>query len=169
MAVSNDNTSSSIVINVRQTSVYANVTLYLATDICLPSVPRIGETVTITGAFAGKVENVNYGTFYKSEYREKLHPSYLTTQELPNFNRYMVLLDLVKSCDSFPITSDEMKHSQLDWCHKILASRKERPIDWSRSRLDREGPDYELITLQDVPNYEYFDADAFDETFPEVF
>lgn len=153
----------------RQTTVYANVTLYLTTDICLPSIPRIGETVSVTGAFGGRVENVNYGTFFKSEYREKLHPGYLTTQELPNFNRYTVLLDLVKSCENFPITSDELKYSQLDWCHKIHASRKERPRDWSKPRLDREGPDYELITLQDISNCEYFDAEAFDKAFPEVF
>ena len=169
MAVSNDNTSSSIIVNVRQTSVYTNVTLYLATDICLPSIPRIGETVQLGGALRGKVENVSYHSYYNTDYRDKLVTVYLTEADLPKFNRSHVIVDLERKYKKFSFSSKEIKYHNLDWCHQILASRKERPSDMSSSEAYREGPDYDVEEVQDIQNYVYFDAEAFDKAFPEVF
>ena len=169
MAVLNDNNSPNVIVHVRQTTVYSNVTLYLATDICLPSIPRIGETVQLGGAFRGKVENVSYHSYYNTDYRDKLVTVYLTEEDLPKFNRSHIIIDLERKYKKYSFSSTSIKYHEIDWCHQILASRKERPTEMSRSEPYEEGTGYDVVEVQDISNYQYFDAEAFDKAFPEVF
>ena len=158
-------------VDIYQTLVFPNVTLYLATGLMLPSVPRVGETVEVYGnIFAGTVKNVKYQAHYDTFYRDNPDKRGINPEDKPSFNQCTIKIDLESSVSDYSISSYEIKESFIDCSYKIMASKKERPTDFNERRALRNEPDYKLHFLQDVDSEPSlsFDADAFDEMFPEV-
>lgn len=158
-------------LDIYQTLIFPNVTLYLATGLALPAVPRIGETVEVFGnIFAGTVKNVKYQAHYDTFYLDNPDKLGIDPKDKPRFNHCTIKIDLEKTVSKSSISSYEIKESFIDRSYKIMASRKERPTDFKERRALRNEPDYKLHFLKDVysePSLN-FDADAFDEMFPEV-
>jgi hypothetical protein len=174
MLVHNDihNTEHSWVgVDIYQTLIFPNVTLYLATGLALPTVPRIGEIVEVFGnIFAGTVENIKYQAHYDTFYRDNPDKLFMDPKDKPRFNDCTIKIDLEKTVSKSSISSYAIEESFIDCSYKIMASRRERPIDFKERQALRNEPDYKLHFLQDVysePSLS-FDADAFDEMFPEV-
>lgn len=158
-------------VDIYQTRIFSNVTLYLATGLMLPSVPRVGETVEVYGnIFAGTVESVKYQAHFDTFYRENPDKLGISPKDKPSFNQCTIKIDLESSVSDYSISSYEIKESFIDCSYKILASKRERPRDFKERQALRNEPDYKLHFLQDVysePRLR-FDADAFDEMFPEL-
>ena len=159
-------------VDVHQTLVFENVTLYLATGLALPSVPRIGEALEVySNYFAGTVKNVTYQAHYNTYYRDNPDKPILDPENLPPFNECTIKIELAKRVFEESILSYTIQEEFIDCSYKIMASRKERPEDFRERQKLRNDPDYRLHFLRDVYSNDntQFDVEAFDKAFPEVF
>lgn len=176
MLVSNDRNAENrggwLGVDVHQTLVFDNVTLYLATGLALPIVPRIGEALEVySNYFAGTVKNVTYQAHYNTYYRDNPDKGRVKPENLPPFNECTIKVDLAKRIFDENIVSDTIQEAFIDCIYRIRASRKERSEDFRERHKFRNDPDYMPILLLNVysDDKSTFDAQAFDKAFPEVF
>ena len=155
-------------IDVHQTIIYNNVTLYLSTGLSVPSVPRLEEEIEVfSNVFAGKVaaikHQVHFNTYYRDNPGVRLDP-----KELPRFNDHTIRIDLEKSKRDDCIFGDQITEAFIDSVYVIRATRKERQNDYKFLAKVRGDPDYKMHFLQDVtgPEAVFFDPKKFDEEFP---
>jgi len=176
MLVSNDRNAKTrggwLGVDVHQTLVFDNVTLYLATGLALPSVPRIGEALEVySNYFAGTVKNVTYQAHYNTYYRDNPDKPLVKPENLPPFNECTIKVDLANRIFDESIGSYVIQEAFIDCIYRIMASRKERPEDFREWQKLRNDPDYTPHLLLNVYSNDKskFDAEAFDKAFPEVF
>ena len=165
--------------DIYQTLVFENITLYPATGLFLPSVPRIGESLQVYGGtFAGKVTNITYQAHYNTYYDDNPDaPTILLGKDLPNFNYCTIKIELEKKVFDYTMSAYEIEESHIDQCYQLLASRKERAEPFKRWEIKEEDrPDYAIDFLIDVKasistdhvlgdKGRYFDGEAFDKKY----
>ena len=167
----NDSRNGWIGVDIHQTLVFSNVTLYLATGLALPCVPRIGEDVEVYGSiFSGNVTKVTYQAHCNTYNRDNPDKPIIRVKDLPPFNYCTIKIDLAKAVHDDSISSYEIKEAFIDICDLIRASKKEIPTDFKERMKLKGDMDYERHLLRYVydENDRGFDGDKFDELFPAL-